>query len=77
MFICNGKGETRWPLRWLGEPTTVIHRAAHRGLFDSTLIRLIQPSLGLGNQQLETGVPEVFRKLVIKLIGLWARQPPA
>lgn len=72
------KGETRWPLRWLGEPTTVIHRAALRGLFDSTPIQPIQPirPTCLGNQHLETGIPEAFKKLIMKLIMLWARQPP-
>ena len=35
---CYLSGDKNWPRHWLGEPTTTIHRAAHRGLFNSTSI---------------------------------------
>lgn len=64
-------GDTNWPKRWLGEPTTTIHWAARHDLFDSTPIRPI--SLGNGRQW-QTGVPDIFRKLIEELTRLWARQ---
>jgi hypothetical protein len=31
---CRSSSPPNWPKRWLGEPTTVIHRAARHGLLD-------------------------------------------
>ena len=71
----HGNTLTHWPKHWLGEPTTTIHRAARRGLFESTPIQAM--SLGKhGKPEWQTGVPVIFQKLVGELIRLWARQPP-
>lgn len=62
---------SKWPKNWLGEPTTVIHRVARRGLLESTPVR--SP---LGNKGWQRGVPAIFQMLIEELIRLWARPPP-
>ena len=52
------RGDTHWPKRWLGEPTTVIHRAVCHGLFNSNPIQPLR--LGRGRMW-QIGVPEIFR----------------
>ena len=68
------KYKSEWPKHWLGEPTTVIHRAAWCGLLDSTPIQPIQ--LGLGNRTWHRGVQPIFQTLIGELIRLWARPAP-
>ena len=63
----------RWPKVWLGEPTTVIHRVARRGLLESTPVRPISLGKGRGWQR---GVSAVFQVLVRELFRLWARPSP-
>jgi hypothetical protein len=63
----------RWPKVWLGEPTTVIHRVARRGLLESTPVEPI--TLGKGRKW-QRGVPAVFQLLVGTLVRLWARPTP-
>jgi len=65
---------SRWPKAWLGEPTTVIHRVARRGLLESTPVRPISLGPGRGWQR---GVPVVFQALIAELFRLWARPTPA
>ena len=66
--------QPRWPKRWMGEPTTVIHRAARCGLFESTPTRSFNlPGRGPGRAW-QTGVPGIFQVLVGQLIRLWARK---
>ena len=66
------RGDTHWPKHWLGEPTTVIHRAVNHGLFNSNPV---QPFRIRRGRMWQIGVPETFQILVGELIGLWARQP--
>ena len=65
----------QWPKRWMGEPTTVIHRAARRGILESTPTTSFDlPGSLPGRRTWHTGVPEGFQVLVGKLIRLWARK---
>ena len=66
---------SQWPKVWLGEPTTVIHRVARRGLLESTPIQPI--SLGKApGRGWQRGVPIMFQILIGQLIRLWARPTP-
>jgi hypothetical protein len=68
------RGDTHWPKPWLGEPTTIIHRASNHGLFGSS--NPIQ-SIRLGRGRMwQTGVPEILRVLVAELIGKATTGPP-
>lgn len=67
--------DTHWPKHCLGEPTTVIHRAASHGLFNATSIQPIRVGHGKGARECQIGVPDIFRLLVGELITLWARHP--
>jgi hypothetical protein len=67
---------SRWPKVWLGEPTTVIHRVARRGLLQSTPLRPISSSLGPGKGWWQRGVPAIFPVLIGELFRLWARPTP-
>ena len=49
---------THWPKRWLGEPTTIIHRAVCHGLFNSNPIQPLR--LGRGRMW-QIGVPDILR----------------
>jgi hypothetical protein len=64
---------SKWPKHWLGDPTTVIHRAAWHGLFDSNPIAPIR----VGRKSVwKRGVQPVFQDQVAKLVRLWARPVP-
>ena len=77
-LLANRFNSLQWPKHWPGEPTTVIHRAARRGLFESTPVQPFRfPGKRLGcGRGWQTGVPENFQILVGELIRLWARHPP-
>jgi len=66
------KPVSRWRKHWLGEPTTVIHRAAWHGLLDSNPIQQIRS----GRRTFQRGVPPVFQSLIGDLVRLWARAAP-
>ena len=66
----------KWPKSWLGEPTTVIHRAACRGILEPTPVKQFSFGRGRGRGKWQTGIPEIFRLLVTELINHWAKQPP-
>lgn len=63
---------SNWPKSWLGEPTTTIHRAACRGLWESTPVKPIT----LGRRNWQSGVPQIFQVLIGELINLWGRPIP-
>lgn len=67
---------SRWPKNWLGEPTTVIHRVARRGLLESSPVQPI--FVGRGNLKVgwQRGVPTAFQLLIGELFRLWARPTP-
>ena len=64
---------SHWPKVWLGEPTTVIHRVARRGLLESTIVQTITLGCQARRWRWQRGVPAVFQKLVWELFRLWAR----
>ena len=68
--------KSKWPKHWLGDPTTVIHRAAWHGLLDSTPVQPVR--LGFGDRafQWQRGIQPDFQILIGKLIRLWARPVP-
>ena len=76
-FLGPQSNPPKWPKSWLGEPTTVIHRAL-RGVFESTPVQQFSfPGRGRGRGKWQTGVPEIFRLLINELVNLWSRQPPS
>ena len=64
--------ENEWPRNWQGDPATVIHRAALRGLLDSNPI---QP-IFFGGRKFQRGVQPIYQQLIGELIRLWARAVP-
>jgi hypothetical protein len=65
-----------WPKVWLGEPATVIHRVARRGLLESTTVWPIRVGGRGRGWHWQRGVPAIFQELIGELFRLWARPTP-
>lgn len=67
-----GPEALQWPKHWLGEPTTVIHRAAWRGLLHSNPIEPVR----LGDRNFQRGIDPILQRKIVDFIRLWARAAP-
>ena len=63
---------TDLPMNWRGDPATVIHRAALRGLMDSNPIQ----QMHFRNRTFQRGVQPIYQSLIGDLMRLWARAAP-